>query len=89
VTESPAAADLLTVFWRPGCPFCFHLRTRLRWAGIPYRAVDIWADRDAAAVVRGVNGGDELVPTVRIGADTFLSNPSMRELRAALADAGG
>lgn len=85
MTETPTAADQLTVYWRAGCPFCLHLRTRLRLAGIPYRAVDIWADPEAAAVVRGVNGGDELVPTVRIGADTFLRNPSMRELRAALA----
>jgi glutaredoxin-like protein len=89
VTANPATPDELTVYWRAGCPFCLHLRTRLRLARIPYRAVDIWADPEAAAVVRGVNGGDELVPTVRIGADTFLSNPSMRELRAALDAARG
>jgi hypothetical protein len=59
------------------------LRAKLRLARIPYTSVNIWEDPDAAAVVRSVNGGDELVPTVRIG-DTFLSNPSLRDVRDAL-----
>jgi hypothetical protein len=59
------------------------LRVKLRLARIPYTQIDIWDDAAAAAVVRSVNDGDELVPTVRIG-DTFLSNPSLGEVRAAL-----
>ena len=78
----------LTVFTRPGCPYSMRLRTRLRLAGIPFVSVDIHQDPDAAAVVRSVNRGDELVPTVRItggpDGERFLSNPSFRDLREAL-----
>ena len=77
----------MTLYWRPRCPYSARLRARLRLAGIPFDAVNIWEDGEAAAVVRSVNSGDELVPTVRIG-DRFLSNPSFRELRAALEDRG-
>jgi mycoredoxin len=59
------------------------LRAKLRLARIPYTSVNIWEDPDAAAVVRSVNDGNELVPTVRIG-DTFLSNPSLKDVRDAL-----
>jgi len=71
------------MYTRPGCPFSMKLRAKLRLARIPYTPVDIWQDPDAAALVRSVNGGDELVPTVRVG-DTFLSNPSLRDVRDAL-----
>jgi glutaredoxin len=77
-------AEQLTVFWRPGCPFCMRLRARLAIGRVPYEARNIHEDPAAAAEVRSVNGGDELVPTARIGADRYLSNPSYRELRAAL-----
>ncbi len=78
----------LTVYWRPGCPYSMRLKARLRLARIPFHPINIWDAPDAAAVVRSVNHGEELVPTVRVGADRYLSNPSFRELRAAL-DEGG
>ena len=74
----------MVMYTRPGCPFSAKLRAKLTLARIPYTKVDIWQDPDAAAVVRSVNDGNELVPTVRIG-DVFLSNPSLREVKAALA----
>ena len=80
--------ETLTVYWRPGCPYSVRLKARLRLARIPFQRVNIWDDPAAAAVVRSVNHGDELVPTVRLGADRYLSNPSFRELRAALDDGG-
>ena len=74
----------MIMYTRPGCPFSAKLKVKLALARIPYRAVDIWQDEEAAAIVRSVNGGNELVPTVRIG-EEYLSNPSLREVRAALA----
>ena len=71
------------LYTRPGCPYSMRLRAKLRLARIPYTSINIWEDAEAAAVVRSVNDGDELVPTVRVG-DTFLSNPSLREVRDAL-----
>ena len=74
----------VVMYTRPGCPFSMKLRVRLRLARIPFTSIDIWDDAEAAALVRSVNGGDELVPTVRIG-ETFLSNPSLKDVRDALA----
>ena len=67
------------VYWRPMCGYCEVLKRGLERAGVEYDAVDIWADRSKAEVVKAANGGDELVPTVQIG-DRFLSNPSLREV---------
>jgi len=75
--------ETMTLYWRPGCPHSARLKVRLRLSRIPFEGVNIWEDDEAAAVVRSVNAGDELVPTVRIG-ERFLSNPSFREVRAAL-----
>ncbi len=72
------------LYWRPGCPYCLRLKARMRLARIPYRAVNIHEDPQAAAVVRSVNGGDELVPTVQVG-ERFLSNPKVGEVKALLA----
>ena len=72
------------VYWRPGCPFCVKLRLGLRLTRTPHRLVNIHEDAGAAALVREHNGGDELVPTVDVGG-TFLSNPSLSAVRAALA----
>ena len=66
-------------YWRPGCPFCISLRSRLRRCGIPFRKVNIWEDPDAAARVRGVAGGSETVPTVVVG-EHSLVNPSIGQL---------
>lgn len=79
--------EIMTLYWRPRCPYSARLKPRLRLARIPFRPVNIWADDEAAAIVRSVNDGNELVPTIRIG-ERFLSNPSYREVRAAL-DARG
>jgi mycoredoxin len=42
--------------------------------------LNIWSDPSAAAFVRSVNGGNETVPTVLVGATTML-NPRPRQVR--------
>lgn len=87
--DSPTVADLVTVYWRPGCPFCAHLRRGLRRAGLTPSEVDIWEDPTAAATVRSIADGNETVPTVVVG-DTGLVNPTvaqvLQELRAVAPD---
>lgn len=78
---------VIDVYWRPGCTYCMALRLQLKLARIPTRRHNIWADPDAAAKVRSVAGGNETVPTVVIG-DVALVNPSVKQVRAALAAAG-
>ena len=80
-------SDEVTVYWRPGCPFCLSLRAGLRRSRTPYRAVNIWSDPEAAAFVRSVANGNETVPTVTVG-DTFLVNPSAGQVRQLAVDAG-
>ena len=76
----------VTVYWRPMCGYCESLKRSLERRGVAYDAVDIWEHRDQAEVVKAANGGDELVPTVRVG-ETFMSNPSLDELLEALGQA--
>jgi mycoredoxin len=71
----------LVVYWRPGCPFCASLRRSLRRAGLATTEIDIWQDPAGAAVVRAATGGDETVPTVRVG-HTVLVNPAARTVLA-------
>lgn len=77
----------VTVYWRPGCPFCARLRFGLRRARINTREVNVWDDPDAVAAVRAITGGDEAVPTVVVGT-VALVNPSTRQIVTALNDRG-
>jgi mycoredoxin len=67
--------ETVTVYWRPGCPYCARLRRDLRVLGVPAREVNIWADESAAAAVRELAGGNETVPTIVIGGRGYV-NPS-------------
>ncbi|MFE0021803.1 glutaredoxin family protein [Amycolatopsis sp. NPDC059021] len=70
-------------YWRPGCPFCMALERPLRASDLNIREFNIWEDPDAAARVRAVADGNEVVPTVIIGS-TALVNPSFAEIEAAV-----
>ena len=74
---------MVTLYWRPRCPYCIRLRWQVRRARLPVREVNIWKDPAAAARVRQITGGDETVPTVTIG-PTSLVNPSIAQLLAAV-----
>ena len=69
----------LTLYWRPGCPFCVQLRRDLRRAGILFREVNIWEDREGREAVRSVANGYETVPTVVVADKTFV-NPAAGEI---------
>ena len=76
----------VTVYWRPMCGYCESLKRSLERREIAYDAVNIWEDRSQAEVVKAANGGDELVPTVRIG-ETFMPNPSLDQVLRLLDEA--
>lgn len=79
-TADQQAAPALEVFWRPGCPFCVKLRAVLALHGVDAEWRDIWEDEEARAIVQAANQGNETVPTVRVGGDVTLTNPSWSEL---------
>lgn len=82
-----AAAGRVVVYWRRGCPFTQRLVMRLGRRAQRAVWVDIWADPEAAAYVRSVNGGDETVPTVVIEGRAY-TNPPPRQVKKALARTG-
>ncbi|UUZ45806.1 glutaredoxin domain-containing protein [Janibacter limosus] len=73
----------VVVYWRPGCVYCLRLRGALGKDKDKATRVSIWADEEAAAFVRSINGGNETVPTVRIG-EQVHTNPEPDLVRAAL-----
>jgi mycoredoxin len=76
-TEARAAA--ITVYSRPGCPYCSMLRGGLRRGDVAFHEVNIWDDPAAAAFVRSVANGNETVPTVTVG-DVTVVNPSAKQV---------
>lgn len=88
-THADALADGhsgVTVYWRPGCPFCSRLRFAVRKDIDRITWVDIWQDDDARAFVASVNGGNETVPTVVIDGVPH-TNPDPSVVKDALARA--
>ena len=80
VAAPSAGSPAVVVYWRPGCPYCAHLRWGLRRLNVASEELNIWSDPSAAAFVRSVDGGDETVPTVLVGVTTML-NPTPRQVR--------
>jgi glutaredoxin len=82
--DGARAADdgWVVVYWRKGCPFCQLLRLRLGRRVRDVVWVDVWADPEASAYVRSVNGGDEVVPTVVIDGRPHTNPPPARVLAA-------
>ena len=76
-------AEVVHVYWREGCGFCWTLRRALKQAGVKVEEHDIWSDPAAAAFVREHNRGNETVPTVQVG-ETVLTNPRSEVLLALL-----
>ncbi|XKK58995.1 hypothetical protein HFP71_22960 [Streptomyces sp. ARC32] len=72
------------VFWRPGCAYCMRLRIRLGRKARGLYWVDIWRDEDGAELVRGVNDGNETVPTLLV-AGRAHTNPDPAWVREQVA----
>ncbi|WP_165685826.1 glutaredoxin domain-containing protein [Streptomyces sp. KO7888] len=72
------------VFWRPGCAYCMRLRIRLGRKARRLYWVDIWRDEDGAELVRGVNDGNETVPTLLV-AGRAHTNPDPAWVREQVA----
>jgi mycoredoxin len=77
--------DEVIVFYRPGCPFAAKLRTKLKLARMPYRAIRFGEDADADEATRSVSDGNQISPMVRVGGQ-YLVNPSVHEIRKALTE---
>lgn len=54
----------------------------MKRAGIEWTEVDIEVDPDSAAFVASVNGGNEVVPTLKFSDGTTMANPPIAEVIA-------
>lgn len=82
-TPTETDRGLAVVYYKPGCPFGLRLRSALTLRRVPFVAVRFRDDEAGAALVREVNHGNEISPTVRVG-DTWLTNPRWREVAAVM-----
>jgi mycoredoxin len=71
------------------CGYCHRLKTVLKSAGISYDEVDIEQDAAAAEFVGSVNGGNQVVPTLKFADGSTLTNPAAKEIKAKLAQLTG
>lgn len=76
---------MVTMYSTTWCGYCMRLKRMLDREGIAYSEVNIEEDEAAAAYVEGVNGGNRTVPTVVFPDGTALTNPSIDQVKAALA----
>ncbi len=92
--QAPATLDTtrtsrITFYGTAWCGDCHRSRRLLDRLDVPYRYVDVAADRDGAEWVRAHSRGHESVPTIELGTGgPILVEPSDRELQAALSEAG-
>jgi mycoredoxin len=78
-------ASLITVYTTTWCGPCKRLKAQMGRAGVQYTEVDIETDPTAAAFVASVNGGNEVVPTLKFSDGSTLTNPPIAEVIAKLA----
>jgi mycoredoxin len=79
----------VTMYSTTWCGYCQRLKSQLNREGIEYTEINIEQDPASAAFVEKVNNGNQTVPTVlaisSTGAETVMTNPSLAQVKAALA----
>ena len=83
MTTTPGAA--VTMYTTTWCGYCVRLKKLLQREGIEYAEVDIETDPQAADRVMQANGGNRTVPTLVFPDGSALTNPSINQVKAQLA----
>lgn len=86
MTTSPDARVTFTMYSTAWCGYCHRLKRQLTQAGVRFDEVDIEAEPEAAEIVERANAGDRTVPTLVFGDGSALTNPSVRQVQAKLAE---
>ncbi|EWC61933.1 putative GLUTAREDOXIN PROTEIN [Actinokineospora spheciospongiae] len=81
----PSAPSTLTFYSTGWCGFCARLKAGLAAEGIEYTEIDIDENPDAAEFVMSVNNGNRTVPTLHYPDGSTQTNPSVSQVKAALA----
>ncbi len=76
-----------TMYSTPWCGYCHRLKSQLEREGITdFEMVDIEQQPEAAKIVEEANGGNQTVPTLVYSDGTAMSNPSLAQVKAKLAE---
>lgn len=74
----------ITVYGAPWCPDCRRSKQFLGEQRLPYDWVNIDQEPDAAARVREMNDGKQIIPTIVFADGSFLAEPTNADLAAKL-----
>jgi len=80
------AASAVTMYTTTWCGYCVRRKKLMQREGIDYAEVDIEVDDVAADVVMQANGGNRTVPTLVFPDGTALTNQSIDQVKARLAE---
>jgi len=75
-----------TMYTTPWCGYCQRLKGQLGREDITFDEVDIEQVPEAAQIVEQVNGGNQTVPTLVYSDGTAMTNPSIAQVKAKLAE---
>lgn len=78
------AAGSITMFSTEWCGYCKRLKLMLDKTGIPYTIVDIEQTPGTEELVKSVNGGNAVVPTLVYPDGATATNPTLNDVKAAL-----
>ncbi|MFD7511506.1 mycoredoxin [Streptomyces sp. NPDC059853] len=81
----------VTMYSTTWCGYCRRLKSQLDREGIAYTEINIEENPEAATLVEKANNGNQTVPTVVVaptgGAEVTMTNPSLAQVKQALAPA--
>lgn len=77
-------AGSITMFSTEWCGYCKRLKLMLDKTGIGYTIVDIESTPGTEELVKSVNGGNAVVPTLVYPDGTTATNPTLNDVKAAL-----
>lgn len=75
-----------TMYTTPWCGYCQRLKGQLGRENITFDEVDIEQVPEAAQIVEQVNDGNQTVPTLVYADGTAMTNPSIAQVKAKLAE---
>jgi mycoredoxin len=75
----------ITMFSTSWCGYCKRLKKMLDSEGIGYTVVDIEETPGTEELVKSINAGNAVVPTVIFPDETTATNPSLDEVKRRLA----
>ncbi|HSH04208.1 MAG TPA: glutaredoxin domain-containing protein [Anaerolineae bacterium] len=83
------STDEIVMYTTDWCPDCHRAKFLFKEYGISYREVDVEADVEAEALVKKLNNGYRIVPTILFPDGTMLVEPSNETLLAKIDPEGG